>query len=93
MTLKIKTPPSLPMPEAGYLGDDASYGYDQSDMAAQLAARDAQWMELVGNLTDALWSLLDGSQQVGEMHWTGMDELSPWDKARAALRAITEEQE
>lgn len=38
-------------------------------------------------LEAALWRLLDGSQHCGEMQWCGMDDESPWEAARAALRA------
>jgi len=55
--------------------------------AEQLAARDAQWLELVGPVVEALQRLCTHKPRTsGQID-------ADWDNARATLRAITEEQE
>ncbi len=62
----------------------------------QLAARDAQWLELVGPVVKALKSMLEryvslvNSGDAGNWDPEGEPEVA---QSRAALRAITEEQE
>lgn len=69
------------------------YKWVRLPSAAQLAARDAQWLELVGpvvkSLADALESVVD--YRHGMEFGTCDDEAIT--NGRAALRAITEEQE
>lgn len=116
MTLKIKTPP---MPEPWITDSDAPECSRHHYSADQLAARDAQWMELVGPVVEALNALLKRDEwqtcQHEETHRGGLlwticnscgfhwaddqggkpdwEDPKEWVAARAALRAITEEQE
>lgn len=77
MTLKLKTPP---MPEPDFTLD-----WRGLYTADQLAARDAQWLALVGPVVEALNACIKYGAMTGD-EWVK-------EEARAALRAITEEQE
>lgn len=89
MTLKLKTPP---MPEPAF----KQVGVEQTTnrrvtinnfTEAQLSARDAQWLELVGPVVEALRKMLLWTDPEHDVLERARGE------AEAALRAITEEQE
>ena len=105
MTLKLTTPP---MPEPGLTLNWCGWGwaYTESNTntdketdfytANQLAARDAQWLELVGPVVEALQLATDtlGSAAFFVSRDNGLDRLRfAQSQSIAALRAITEEQE
>lgn len=73
-------------------GEASAYKYGHRDArhsAAELAlSSDA----LLQQMAEALNCLLDGTQNVGEMQWCGDEQDSPWERARAALRAYKESQ-
>lgn len=109
MTLKLKTPPmpeldgpwhwtNIKTGKSGLYKEDprqfgidlehAEYKWVRLPSAAQLAARDAQWLALVGPVVEAL-QLIAETDSVD----AALDPQRAVRVARAALRAITEEQE
>lgn len=97
--MKIKIPP-MPEPVDEIAQADGFNVIGTVDVftAEQLAARDQQWLELVGPLVEALKAMMDGSQYkqiAGEFDWhsIAMPRRESLEKARVALRAITEEQQ
>lgn len=81
MTLKIKTPRLLAEPLR------AAFIHPKTLVipAEELAARDTQWLELVGPVVDALKQSLDDAMYPSDL----ISDI--YEKAQSALRAITEE--
>lgn len=88
MTLKIKTPTKRQTPDS-LLGFGSVGKADARELLAiEVSARDAQWLELVGPVVEAL-QLIAETDSVD----AALDPQRAVRVARTALRAITEEQE
>lgn len=78
----MTTTPLPPLPEVGYLGDDASYGYDANDMTEYATQARADLEAENKRLRAVLKAILD-EQDANQGHAT----LETYDAVRAALES------